>query len=168
MADAMDLLREYAGDALILACGVPLASAFGKADYCRIGCDVSLDWNDKPHMRLMHRERISTRNSILNTVFRRQLNNRAFLSDPDVFLLRPCNNSLSDEQKNCLAEVNAMMGSVLFTSDNFYDYTEKEIKELSRIMQIKDAEIVSADLTDDSLTLRFIVGGKKYIKRYSM
>ena len=88
--------------------------------------------------------------------------------DIDVFLLRPCNNSLSDEQKNCLAEVNAMMGSVLFTSDNFYDYTEKEIKELSRIMQIKDAEIVSADLTDDSLTLRFIVGGKKYIKRYSM
>ncbi len=168
MADAMDLMRECAGDALILACGVPLASAFGKADYCRIGCDVSLDWNDKPHMRLMHRERISTRNSILNTVFRRQLNKRAFLSDPDVFLLRPCNNSLSDEQKYCLAEVNAMMGSVLFTSDNFYDYTEKEIKELSRIMKIKDAEIVSADLNDDTLTLRFIVGGKKYIKRYSM
>ena len=73
MAEAMDFLRECAGNALILACGVPLASAFGKVDYCRIGCDVSLDWNDKPHMRLMHRERISTRNSILNTVFRRQL-----------------------------------------------------------------------------------------------
>ena len=104
----------------------------------------------------------------LLTVFRRQLNGRAFLSDPDVFLLRPCNNSLSDEQKNCLAEVNSMMGSVLFTSDNFYDYTEKEIKELSKIMKIKDAEIVSAELDDDILTLRFIVEGKKYIKRYPM
>ena len=29
----MDFLRECAGDALILACGVPLASAFGRADY---------------------------------------------------------------------------------------------------------------------------------------
>ena len=57
MADAMDFLRECAGDAMILGCGVPLASAFGKVEYCRIGCDVSLDWNDKPHMRLMHRER---------------------------------------------------------------------------------------------------------------
>ncbi|WP_019678914.1 glycoside hydrolase family 36 protein [Ruminococcus flavefaciens] len=168
MSEAMDFLRECAADTMILACGVPLASAFGKVEYCRIGCDVSLDWNDKPHMRLMHRERISTRNSLLNTVFRRQLDGRAFLNDPDVFLLRPCNNSLSDEHKKCLAEINAMMGSVLFTSDNFYDYTDEEIKELSKIMQIRDAEVISADFDDDILTLRFSVKGKKYIKKYNM
>ncbi|MBO7474954.1 MAG: alpha-galactosidase [Ruminococcus sp.] len=168
MAEAMKFIRECAGDALILACGVPLASAFGLVDYCRIGCDVSLDWNDKPHMRLMHRERISTKNSILNTVFRRQLNGRAFLNDPDVFLLRPCNNSLSDKQKKCLAEVNALMGSVLFTSDNFYDYGEAEIKELSKILKIRNAEIISADLEDDILTLKFSIDDKKYIKRYGI
>ncbi len=168
MAEAMDFLRKCAGDAMILGCGVPLASAFGKVEYCRIGCDVSLDWNDKPHMRLMHRERVSTKNTILNTVFRRQLDGRAFLNDPDVFLLRPCNNSLSTEQKKCLAEVNALMGSVLFTSDNFFDYTEEETKELSKILKIRDAEIISADLDDDTLTLRFRIGEKKYIKRYDM
>ena len=119
-------------------------------------------------MRLMHRERVSTKNTILNTVFRRQLDGRAFLNDPDVFLLRPCNNSLTDAQKKCLAEVNALMGSVLFTSDNFYDYTEKETKELSRVMKIRDAEIISAELDDDILTLRFKIGEKKYIKRYNM
>ena len=164
----MDFLRECAGDALILGCGVPLAPAFGKVDYCRIGCDVGLDWNDKPHMRLMHRERVSTKNSLLNSVFRRQLDKRAFGNDPDVFLLRPCNNYLSDEQKNCLAEVNSLMGSVLFTSDNFYDYTDDEIKELSKILQIRDAEIISADLCDDVLRLRFMIGEKKYKKRYNM
>lgn len=168
MYEAMDFLRECAGDALILGCGVPLASAFGKVDYCRIGCDVGLDWNDKPHMRLMHRERVSTKNSLLNSVFRRQLDKRAFRNDPDVFLLRPCNNYLSDEQKKCLAEVNALMGSVLFTSDNFYDYTEDEIKELSKILQIRDAEIISADLCNDVLRLRFMIGEKKYKKRYNM
>ena len=168
MSEAMAFLRECAGDALILACGVPLASAFGLADYCRIGCDVSLDWNDKPHMRLMHRERISTKNSILNTVFRRQLNGRAFLNDPDVFLLRPCNNFLSEKQKKCLAEVNALMGSVLFTSDNFYDYSEAETKELSKILKIRNAEIISADLEDDILTLKFSIDNKKYIKRFGI
>ena len=101
-------------------------------------------------------------------MFRRKLDGRAFLNDPDVFLLRPCNNSLSTEQKKCLAEVNALMGSVLFTSDNFFDYTEEETKELSKILKIRDAEIISADLDDDTLTLRFRIGEKKYIKRYDM
>ena len=168
MHEAMEFLRECAGDAMILACGVPLASAFGKADYCRIGCDVTLDWNDKPHMRLMHRERVSTRNSILNTVFRRQLDGRAFLNDPDVFLLRKNNNSLSASQKKCLAEVNALMGSVLFTSDNFFDYEAPETKELSKILKIRSAEIISAELEDDTLTLKFIIDNKKYIKRYKI
>ena len=168
MSEAMNFLRECAGDALILGCGVPLASAFGKVDYCRIGCDVGLDWNDKPHMRLMHRERVSTKNSLLNTVFRRQLNGRAFLNDPDVFLLRPCNNSLSSNQKKCLAEVNSLMGSVLFTSDNFFDYTEDEIKELSKILQIRNAYIISAELSDEVLTLKFRIGAKKFIKRYNI
>lgn len=168
MHEAMEFLRECAGDAMILACGVPLASAFGKADYCRIGCDVTLDWNDKPHMRLMHRERVSTRNSILNTVFRRQLDGRAFFNDPDVFLLRRYNNSLSESQKKCLAEVNALMGSVLFTSDNFFDYEAEETKELSKILKIRNAEVISAELEDDVLTLKFSIDNKKYIKRYDI
>lgn len=71
---AMKLLRQWCGDKLILGCGVPLMPCFGVVDYCRIGCDVSLSWDDKWFMRLLHRERISTRQSIDNTVFRRQLN----------------------------------------------------------------------------------------------
>ena len=168
MHEAMAFLRECAGDAMILACGVPLASAFGIADYCRIGCDVSLDWNDKPHMRLMHRERISTKNCILNTVFRRQLNGRAFLNDPDVFLLRKYNTTLTEKQKKCLAEVNALMGSVLFTSDNFFDYETAESKELNKILKIRNAEIISAELENDVLTLKFSIDNKKYIKRYNI
>ena len=54
-------------------------------EYNRIGCDVSLDWNDVWYMRFFHRERTSTKQSLANTIFRRSLNNRAFLNDPDVF-----------------------------------------------------------------------------------
>ena len=60
------------------------------------------------------------------------------------------------------------MGSVLFTSDNFYDYTEAETKELAKILKIRDAKIISADLDNDILSLRFRIGEKKYIKRYDM
>jgi alpha-galactosidase len=118
MADAMDLLREAAGpDALLLGCGVPLASAFGVVDYCRIGCDVGLDWDDKPHMRLLHRERVSTKNSLGNTVSRAPLDGRAFGNDPDVFFLRD-DVKFSARHRRELLETDARCGSMLLTSDD--------------------------------------------------
>ena len=122
MFDGMRLLRELCGDALILGCGVPLVPAFGLVDYCRIGCDMSLNWDDQLYMRPMHRERASTKNTILNTVFRRHLDGRAFRNDPDVFLLRDDNIKLSPDQREMLATVNALFGGVLFTSDNVGRY----------------------------------------------
>lgn len=168
MADGMNLLRELAGDAFILGCGVPLASAFGKVDYCRIGCDVSLDWNDKPHMRLMHRERVSTRTTILDSVFRRQLNGRAFLNDPDVFMLRSDENSMTPAQKLCFAEVNALCGSVLFTSDNAAEYSDEQLKVLDKIMAIRSAKVVSASVSRDKLCIHAVYNGKKVRRVYDI
>ena len=168
MADAMDFLRECAGDALILACGVPLASAFGRADYCRIGCDVSLDWDDKPYMRLAHRERISTKTTILDTVFRRQLNGRAFLSDPDVFLLRSDGTTMTTSQKMALGEVNASAGSVLFTSDDMAFYGDEEMRLLGGFMRMRDAEVLSAVLDENELTVTYQLGEKHITRTYKM
>lgn len=168
MADAMKFLRSITQGAFILGCGVPLASAFGRVDYCRIGCDVSLDWNDKPHLRLAHRERVSTRNTILDSVFRRQLNGRAFLNDPDVFMLRSDNTSLTPSQKKCLAEINALTGGVLFTSDDVSGYTDSQLKELDVMMALREAEIQSAELNRGILTVCFTLRGKEYIRKYNM
>ena len=168
MADAMDFLRECAGDALILACGVPLASAFGRADYCRIGCDVSLDWDDKPYMRFAHRERISTKTTILDTVFRRQLNGRAFLSDPDVFLLRSDGTTMTTSQKMALGEVNASAGSVLFTSDDMAFYGDEEMRLLGGFMRMRDAKVLSAALDENELTVTYQLGEKLITRTYKM
>jgi alpha-galactosidase len=46
---------------------------------------------------MTHRERVSTKNSIDDTTFRRQLNGRAFMNDPDVFFLRDENCKLTEE-----------------------------------------------------------------------
>ncbi|MBQ9907252.1 MAG: alpha-galactosidase [Oscillospiraceae bacterium] len=167
MADAMDFLRSVTKDAQILGCGVPLGSAFGKVDYCRIGCDVSLDWDDKPYMRVMHRERISTKNSLLNSVFRRQLDGRAFGNDPDVFFLRR-GIGMPAAQKQCLAEINALTGSVLFTSDDCAEYNDNQQMMLRQLMRLRDAEVLSAEVQDGQLTIRFRRGGKEYTKQYPL
>ncbi len=122
MADAWGLLREAAGeDALLLACGVPLASVFGTADYCRIGCDVGLDWDDKLPMRLLHRERVSTKKSLRDTLARAPLDGRVFGNDPDVVFLRE-DTKLSRDKREKLLAAAAEHGSVLFTSDDMGEW----------------------------------------------
>ncbi len=146
MCEAMDFLREVCGDAQILGCGVPLASAFGKVEYCRIGPDMSLSYNDALYMRPMHRERPSTKHTQRNTVYRRQLNHRAFLNDPDVFLLRDENTTLTREQKMTLGRINALFGSVLFGSDHFGSYTEEKqafYEELCRLQKAGRRFVIS-------------------------
>lgn len=148
MCEAMDFLRECVQDKLILACGVPLGPCFGKVDYCRIGCDVGLDWNDRFYMRLFHRERISTLHAIENTIARRHLNYRAFLNDPDVFLLRDENIKLNQTQKETLAFVNKLFGSLIFTSDDISQYTY-QWSTFNKMLQRDDIEVLYVEANKD-------------------
>lgn len=153
MFEAMDFLRECVGKKLILGCGVPLAPAFGKVDYCRIGADMDLRWT-KPLK--FHREDVSTPNTLGNTVFRRQLDGRAFLNDPDVFLLRDSNMLCTLEQRKIIAEVNKVFGSLLFTSDNVSEYDEEKLKLLTDIFKSRKPYAVSAEfVTNDILEIHY-------------
>ncbi|MBE0701337.1 MAG: alpha-galactosidase [Acholeplasmataceae bacterium] len=119
MHKAMMFLRECLPDAYILGCGMPLASGFGIVDYSRIGPDISLLFDDLFHMRWIHRERVSTKHAILNTIYRRELSGHVFFNDPDVFLLRDYNIRLTQKQKISLIVMNCLFGHVILTSDNF-------------------------------------------------
>lgn len=136
MCRAMDYLRDWCGDGLILGCGVPLGPAFGKVDYCRIGCDASLDWENTYLMRHVNREIVSTRNAIGDIYYRRQLDGRAFLNDPDVFFLRTDNIKLTDEQKDMHARVCAQYGSLLLTSDNMGTYDRSQLDRYNEYLRI--------------------------------
>lgn len=159
MIRAMDFLREVCGDKLILGCGVPVMPAFGRVDYCRVSCDVSLDWDDKPYMRLFHRERVSTKQALENTIFRRQLNGRAYLSDPDVFFLRDDNLSLTEEQKLLLARVNVLLGGVLLTSDDPSGYSDKQKEAYLKLLRLQSAENVRVDWDKHCIT--YVLDGKE-------
>ena len=136
MADAIDLLRRGMGDeCLFLACGVPLASVFGKADYCRIGCDVGPDWDDKLYMRPLQRERVSTKNSLSNTYFRAPLNGRAFGNDPDVFFLRD-DAYLTPGQRDELLFADADLGSVFLTSDDMASWSKAAAERFEMALKL--------------------------------
>lgn len=156
MYDAMDLLRECVGEKLILGCGVPLMPAFGKVDYCRIGSDISLDWNKRDYDA---REGVSTSHAIADSAFRRHLDGRAFGNDPDVFLLRNGNINMTFKQKTTLAEINKLFGSVLFTSDNVEEYNDLQLKALRHVFDGKRARIIEVSLNAKNiLTVRYDYG----------
>ncbi|MBQ6533304.1 MAG: alpha-galactosidase [Solobacterium sp.] len=143
MYRAVDLLRKWCGDHLILGCGVPVMPAFGQFEYCRISCDVSLDWNDKRYMQWAHRERVSTKQAVGNILSRRMLNSRAYICDSDVFFLREENLKLDALTKDTLARLDALLDGVWMISDDPSKYSSaqrQQYRDLRRLTAAVDVE----------------------------
>lgn len=150
MCEAMDFIRECCGDKIILGCGVPLAPAFGKVDFCRIGADVALDWNNKSFSR----EDVSTKFTLNNTIYRRHLDGRAWRNDPDVFLLRDYNTQMSLEQRKIIAKVNSLCANLLFVSDDVSTYTNEQTEIFKETVNSSKAIIASAEIKNDIATIK--------------
>ncbi|MFW5711652.1 MAG: glycoside hydrolase family 36 protein [Spirochaetota bacterium] len=145
MNDAMDFLYTLSDDAVTLGCGVPLASAAGRTHYCRIGADVAPKWEDRSLQLLGYRERVSTVNSLRSTIGRRALNRRAFVNDPDVYILRKDRHELSSEEQYTLFVVNRVYGGLLFTSDNPGEYSCEQLKLYLSQFPLRTVDLQRAD-----------------------
>jgi alpha-galactosidase len=161
MYRAIDLLRKACGTHPILACGVPLMPAFGSVEYCRIGCDVSLDWNDVWYMRAMHRERNSTYHSLMNTISRRDLEGLAFRNDPDVFFLRDENLHLREQDKMDLARLDMLCAGVHLISDDPGRYDEEKKNTYRRLRRLGQAEFIDLEVLDRGVRVRFQLDGRQ-------
>lgn len=146
MSDAVAFLRELVGDKLFLGCGVPHGIGFGVFDACRVGCDVAKVYGGTIVNRINFAAEIpSAQCSIINAIFRRHLNGRAFINDPDVFFLRDFNIKFTMDQKLLLGFINHLCGDVLFVSDDVGRYGEEELAYVKRFFAKSNAKIISAD-----------------------
>lgn len=166
MTDAMELCRDLVGEKLILGCGVPLAPAFGRVDYCRIGPDVGHEWKNTLTRGLGMRETISTVTALENAIGRRHLGGRAFQNDPDVFFLRRLSFEhdkpdpfiaiqevrwgkrvpLTKDEKYSLFLLNNLFGQLVFTSDDISEYAADEMALYRSSFPLRDKENVKVSL----------------------
>jgi alpha-galactosidase len=161
MHEAMTFLRNLIGDKIFLACGVPLGSSFGLADYCRIGADIHLKWEHKLLKFLKNRERVSTIVALRTTLNRWQLNGRAFHNDPDVFILRDDKNDLKPNEKDTIFWLNWLLGNLLFCSDDVKDYDAPKLDLYKNIFQLEDRIVKSVKYHgDDFYAILFENKGK--------
>lgn len=160
--ESIDFLRECVGNKQILGCGVQQMPCFGKVEYMRIGADMALSWKHNFFRNLTHREDVSTPNAIHNSVYRRCLNGRAFLCDPDVFLLRRSNIKFTFEQQKVLAKFIKLFGSVLFMSDNVDEYDDEQLAVFNDTLADDDAKVVAINETNDKLFIDYIQNGEPH------
>lgn len=160
---AYELLRTELEGKLILGCGAVVSNTFGLFDYLRVGPDVSLIFDDVWYMRKMHRERISSKVTLRNTIYRHMFDHKVFLNDPDVFLLRSHNIKLSRDQREALTTINALFGSLLMTSDNPKHYKNGEDQYLKKAMLLfKSAKVESVETLKKEIHISYTFDGRKY------
>lgn len=163
---AMKGIRDVIPDKLILGCGVPLSSAFNLVDYCRVGPDVSLKFDDTLYMRFMHRERISTKTTIQNTIFRSGMDGTVFRCDPDVYLLRSNDISLNAAQREALLMINHLCASVYMTSDNVNEYTDEKLALLEKARKLSEASMVSVSKKGRYVSIVYELDGEEKVLNY--
>ena len=98
-------------------------------------------------------EMISAQNAINNSVFRRQLNGRVFINDPDVFFLRYKNLKFNMDQKILLGFINHICGDVLFVSDNMREYKAADFEAVKKFYSKSDFKIIDANYIDNDKKL---------------
>ena len=185
MHEAMKFLREECldnneingeGQKLLLGCGVPIVSALGYVEACRIGCDVDLTYKPRFYGKCTNEEIVSAGNAMNNTIWRSHLDGNFFLADPDVFFLRgekaPERTDeaekiaekgkkyravgegkgvvFTDGEKDMLRKINSTFGSVLFVSDNAGEsgYDTKALREAYTENPRRDIKVIERTSRD--------------------
>jgi alpha-galactosidase len=108
--NAMQVMREAAGSAYILACGAPIVPSLGLCDGIRIGPDVTNYWiNQALTTWLNNPNESSTANAIRTCVHRLWLKPLVNI-DPDVLYFRSRHNALKPHEKQLLQDLGTITG----------------------------------------------------------
>lgn len=107
---AMQVIREAAGDAYVLACGAPVVPSLGLCDGIRVGPDVSPYWLNKPlSVWLNNPNDTSTQNAIRTSLHRLWLSPLVNV-DPDVAFFRSKYNKLNLHEEQLLQDLASITG----------------------------------------------------------
>lgn len=103
--NALQVIREAAGDAYVLACGAPILPSLGLCDGIRVGPDVSPFWLNRPlSVWLNNPNDTSTQNAIRTSIHRLWLSPLVNV-DPDVMFFNTRHNKLSRNETQLLQDL---------------------------------------------------------------
>lgn len=107
---ALQVMREAAGDAYLLACGAPIIPSLGLCDGIRVGPDVAPYWLNRPmSVWLNNPNDPAVQNGIRTSLHRLWLKPLVHV-DPDVVYFRSRFNTLTPEERQLLQDLGTITG----------------------------------------------------------
>jgi alpha-galactosidase len=132
--NAMQVMRNAAGEAYILACGAPVIPSLGLCDGIRIGPDVTNYWiNSALTTWLNNPNESSTANAIRTCVHRLWLKPLVNI-DPDVMYFRSKHNALKPHERQLLEDLGSLTGFKA-TSDLPQWWKPSEVKKVREFLE---------------------------------
>lgn len=159
--EALDWIRSMTAGKKVLLCGAPFSQILGFEGYARIGSDVKPKWEDPILKAIHYRERVSTKNSLVNTLLRSALNGVGIQCDPDVFFWRK-NVKLTETEKETLMKVNYLCGNLLFTSDAIHEMDAAELRAIRKMFPLKDVKVLEMQAMGEFFEIAFSVDDESY------
>ena len=132
---ALEVIREAAGDAYLLLCGTPILPSIGVCDAIRVGADVGNWWDSRFYSYLLYNQ---TTPGVVNGM--RTSVNRLWLKplvhvDPDVAFFSE-SKSLTPEQKRLFLDLTEITGFKA-TSDLPDQWTDAQREDVRRWLESK-------------------------------
>jgi alpha-galactosidase len=108
--NALQIIRDAAGEAYILACGAPIVPSLGLCDGLRVGPDVAPFWLNTPlSVWLNNPNEAATQNAIRTSLHRMWLAPVVNV-DPDVMFFRSKHNALQSHENRLLQDLGIISG----------------------------------------------------------
>jgi alpha-galactosidase len=132
----MQIMRNAAGNAYILACGAPIAPSLGLCDGIRVGPDVAPFWLNKALTVWLNNPNDSSTQNAIRTSIHRQWLKPLVNIDPDVLYFRSKYNALKPYEQKLLEDLGTITGFKT-TSDLPQWLNKNQIKSLRDFLETK-------------------------------
>ena len=143
----MELIREIAGERLILGCGAPLLCSIGLVDDMRIGPDLSWEFDTASGGRPKDHTIPISREPLLSLFSHLWMNKRLWINDSDYVRTRQHDISLGWAETLGLTTLIAMGGGALYDSDKLATLEEEGYDLLDRLFPVADVSPAPVDRT---------------------
>ena len=163
ISDVLNFIDNIRMGGTIITSSLPIGSAMGKYEYCKISVDNAPFWEDKVMRRAGFKERVSTVNALNSVVARRYLNETIFKSVSTSFFVGSTDTHLNLLEKHTLLTLNAILSSCVLFSDNISSYDDLELALLKKAFPNPEIEKVIHKETDGIHTFEFAKNGNHYL-----
>jgi len=142
----LEILRQAAGDRLVMACIAPVGATIGLFEACRIGPDVAPAWRMPwPGAPLCAP---GTENALRTVLGRYWMHGNLWLNDPDCLMVRDSETALTLDENRFLAAVIALSGGMVFLSDDLSKLPPERLRIASLLLPPYGRSAVPLDLME--------------------